>query len=62
VFSWPYVACHYGVVERKNRSLCEMDMVMLDENRTPSKHWAEAVNIAYYVGNCIFLRAFLKKT
>jgi transposase InsO family protein len=23
-FSFPYVACHNGVVERKNRSLCEM--------------------------------------
>jgi transposase InsO family protein len=34
-FSSPYVACQNGVVERKNRSLCEMARTMLDELRTP---------------------------
>jgi transposase InsO family protein len=34
-FSSPYVACQNGVVERKNRSLCEMAQTMLDEHRTP---------------------------
>jgi hypothetical protein len=29
----PYVACQNGVVERKNRSLCEMARTMLDEHR-----------------------------
>jgi hypothetical protein len=56
------VACQNGVVERKNRSLCEMARTMLDEHRTPSRHWAEVVNTAYHVGNWIFLRAFLNKT
>jgi transposase InsO family protein len=32
-FSSPYVACQNGVVERKNRSLCEMARTMLDEYR-----------------------------
>jgi hypothetical protein len=56
------VACQNGVVERKNRSLCEMARTMLDEHRTPRRYWAEAVNTACHVGNQIFLRAFLNKT
>jgi hypothetical protein len=60
-FSSPYVACQNGVVERKNRSLCEMARTMLDEHRTPRRFWAEAVNTACHVGNQIFLRAFLNK-
>ena len=35
-YSSPYVACQNGVVERKNRTLCEMARTMLDEHRTPS--------------------------
>jgi transposase InsO family protein len=50
-FSFPYVACQNGVVERKNRSLCEMAQTMLDEHRTPRRYWAEAVNIACHFGN-----------
>jgi len=61
-YSSPYVACQNGVVERKNRTLCEMARTMLDEHRTPRKYWAEAVNTACYVSNRIFLRAFKKKT
>jgi transposase InsO family protein len=61
-FSSPYVACHNDVVERKNRSLCEMARTMLDEHRTPMRYWDEAVNTACHVGNQIFLRAFLNKT
>jgi transposase InsO family protein len=59
--SSPYVACQNGVVERKNRSLCEMARTMLDEHRTPRRYWAAAVNTACHVGNRIFLRAFLNK-
>jgi transposase InsO family protein len=50
-FSTPYVACHNGVVERKNRYLCEMAWTMLDEHRTPRRYWAEAVDTACHVGN-----------
>jgi transposase InsO family protein len=38
--SFPYVACQNGVVERKNRSLCEMARTMLDEHRTPRRYWS----------------------
>jgi transposase InsO family protein len=60
-FSSPYVPYQNGVVERKNRSLCEMARTMLDEHRTPNRYWAEAVNTACHVGNRIFLRAFMDK-
>jgi hypothetical protein len=61
-FLFPYVACQNGVVERKNRSLCEMGQTMLDKHRTPRRYWLEAVNTACHVGNRIFLRVFLNKT
>jgi transposase InsO family protein len=43
-FSSPYMPPQNGVVERKNRTLCEMAQMMLDEHRTPRRFWAEAVN------------------
>jgi transposase InsO family protein len=61
-FSSTYVACWNGVVERKKRSLCEMARTMLDEHRTLRRYLTEAVNTSCYVGNWIFLRAFLNKT
>jgi hypothetical protein len=36
--------------------------MMLDEHRTPRRYWAEAVNIACYVANRIYLRVHKKKT
>ncbi|WVZ94027.1 hypothetical protein U9M48_039970 [Paspalum notatum var. saurae] len=50
------------VVERKNRTLVEMARMMLDEHRTPRHFWTEVVNMACYIANWIFLRAFLGKT
>ncbi|WVZ83778.1 hypothetical protein U9M48_030883 [Paspalum notatum var. saurae] len=61
-FSSPYTPPQNGVVERKNRTLVEMARTMLDEHRTPRRFWAEAVNMACYIANRIFLRAFLGKT
>jgi hypothetical protein len=61
-FSSPYTAPQNGVVERKNRTLCEMARTMLDEHRTPRRFWAEAVNTTCYVSNRIFLRVHKKKT
>jgi hypothetical protein len=55
------VACHNGLVERKNRSLCEMARTMLDEHKTPRRYWEEAVNTTCHVGNWIFFRASLNK-
>jgi transposase InsO family protein len=51
-----------GVVERKNRTLCEMARTMLDAHRTPRRFWAEAVNTACYVSIRIYLRVHKKKT
>jgi transposase InsO family protein len=36
-FSSPYTPPQNGVVERKNRTLCEMARTMLDEHRTPRR-------------------------
>jgi hypothetical protein len=61
-FSSPYTPPQNGVVERKNRTLCEMARMMLDEHRTPRRYWAEAVNTACYVMNRIYLWVHKKKT
>jgi hypothetical protein len=49
-------------VERKNRTLVEMARMMLDEHRTPRRFWADAINIACYISNRIFLRSILHLT
>jgi transposase InsO family protein len=36
--STPFVPPQNGVVERKNRTLCEMARMMLDEHRTPRRY------------------------
>ncbi|KAH9750717.1 Integrase catalytic domain-containing protein [Citrus sinensis] len=51
-----------GVVERKNRSIQEMDRTMLNENTLPKYFWAEAVNTACYVLNRVLIRPHLNKT
>jgi hypothetical protein len=61
-FSIPYTPPQNGVVERKNRTLCEVARTMLDEHRTPRRFWAEAVNTACFVSNRIYLRVHKKKT
>ncbi|KAL8136224.1 hypothetical protein AgCh_010717 [Apium graveolens] len=37
-----------GVVERKNRTLIEAGMTLLEEAKLPTYFWVEAVNTAYY--------------
>jgi transposase InsO family protein len=54
-FSSPYTPPQNGVVERKNRTFCEMARTMLDEHRTLRKFWAEAVNTTCYISNSIYL-------
>jgi hypothetical protein len=49
-------------VERKNRTLVEMARMMLDEHRTPRRFWADAISIACYISNRIFLRSILLLT
>jgi hypothetical protein len=61
-FLSPYTPPQNGVVEGKNRTLCEMARTMLDEHRTPRRFWAGAVNTACYVSNRIYLRVHKKRT
>ena len=51
-----------GVVERKNRTLQELETTMLHENNLPTYFWAEAVNTSYYILNRILIRPSLDKT
>jgi hypothetical protein len=60
-FSSPYMPPQNGVVERKNRTLCEMARTMLDEHRTSRRFWAKVLNTACYVSNRIYLRVHKKK-
>jgi hypothetical protein len=51
-----------GVVERKNQTLITLARTMLDEYNTPQDLWVEAINIACYASNLLFLQKFLGKT
>jgi hypothetical protein len=61
-FSSPYTPQQNGVVERKNRTLLDMARTMLDEYKTPDWFLAEAINIACYSINRLYLHRILKKT
>jgi transposase InsO family protein len=61
-FSSPYTPQQNGVVERKNRTLLDMAMTMLDEYKTLDQFWAEAINTACYSINRLYLHQILKKT
>jgi hypothetical protein len=49
-------------VERKNRTLIDMARTMLDEYKISDRFWAEAINIACYAINRLYLHRILKKT
>jgi transposase InsO family protein len=61
-FSSPYTPQQNGVVERKNRTLLDKAMTMLDEYKTLDQFWAEAINTACYAINRLYLHRILKKT
>ena len=61
-FSAPKTPQQNEVVERKNRVLKEMTRVMLLSNNVPRNLWAEAVNMACYIGNRVFLRLGTRNT
>jgi transposase InsO family protein len=54
-FSSPYTPQQNGIVERKNRTLLDMARTMLDEYKTLDWFWAEAINIACYSINRLYL-------
>jgi hypothetical protein len=60
-FSSPYTPQQNGVLERKNRTLLDMERTMLDEYKTPDRFWVEAINIACYSINRLYLHQILKK-
>jgi hypothetical protein len=49
-------------MERKNHTLVEIARMMLDEHMTPRHFWADAISIACYISNRIFLRSILHLT
>jgi hypothetical protein len=61
-FSSPYTPQHNDVVDRKNRTLMDMVMTMLEEYSTSDRFWAEAINTACYAINWPYLHRILKKT
>jgi hypothetical protein len=47
----PYNPQHNGIVERKNRKICEAAKSMMCDQDLPSSLWAEATNTAVYIQN-----------
>jgi hypothetical protein len=50
------------VAERKNHTLIEMARTILDEYKTSNWFFAEAINMACYATNHLYLHKLLKKT
>jgi hypothetical protein len=61
-FFAPHVTQQNRVMERKNHTLVEMAMMMLDEHMTPRRFWADAISTTCYISNQIFLRSILHLT
>jgi hypothetical protein len=61
-FSAPRVPRQNGVMKQKNCTLVEMVTTMLDEYMTPRRFWADAISIACYIFNRIFLHLILHLT
>jgi transposase InsO family protein len=50
-FSDRYTPQQNGIVERKNRTLVEAAITMVDEYKTPDIFWAKAINTACHANN-----------
>jgi transposase InsO family protein len=61
-FSAPYTPQQNSVVERKNRTLIDMERTMLGEFKTLERFWSEAMNTACHAINRLYLHRLLKKT
>jgi transposase InsO family protein len=57
-----YTPQQNGVAERKNRTLIEMRITMLDKYKTLDQFWLEAVNTVCHASNRLYLQKLLKKT
>ena len=51
--SIPYTPHQNGVVERKNRSLKEMEISMMEAKNLPPNFWVEAIKCASYIQNSV---------
>ncbi|KAK1687097.1 hypothetical protein QYE76_047945 [Lolium multiflorum] len=60
-FSAPYTTQQNGVVERKNRTIIEMERTMLSEFNSPHNFWGEAISTAVHYSNRL-LRPLHNKT
>jgi hypothetical protein len=49
-------------MERKNRTLLDIERTMFDEYKTPDRLLSEAINTAWYSINQLYLHRILKKT
>ena len=55
-FSAPKTPEQSGVVERKNRTIQDMARVMPNAKGVSHEFWEEAMNIAFYIINRVYLR------
>ena len=61
-FSVSYTPQQNGVVNRKNQTLIEAARAMLDEYKTPTNYWAEAVSTTCHAINRLYLHKKRDKT
>jgi transposase InsO family protein len=61
-FSAKYTPQSNGLVERKNRTLINMERSMLNKYNVNHSFWAEAINTACFYSNCLYCHKFLEKT
>ncbi|KAK1653507.1 hypothetical protein QYE76_071312 [Lolium multiflorum] len=61
-FSAPYTPQQNCVVERKNRTIIEMERTMLSEFNSPHNFWGEAISTVVHYSNRLFLRPLHNKT
>ena len=59
--SAPYCPAQNGVAERINRTLVESARTMMALAGLPEQYWAEAVNTAAYIRNCVITRSIKKR-
>jgi len=61
-FSAPCTPQQNDIVERKNRTLIEAAITMLDEYKTSDSFWSEAINTACHAISLLYIHKYLGKT